>query len=211
MKYIMIFMFIFVLGGCSFKQEPNRWQTDASKQMQLYVEHFLSANDYVAQRIYKKAKNNAKKSAQLETLARVYLVKCAMHLTVGLSVECDEYTKIQNIVSSDELDAYYMFLNQTITLDQVVYLDPRYRSFANSLLVEATDIVKQMHQIDDTVSKLLVASMIRDYLAIKDVDDIISIASYHGYKKASEFWLLFKYENFQDDRALQILKIIQEV
>lgn len=188
-KTALLFISLLLLSACSFKSPPNQWQYKSATAFDSYTTNFLSANDALAKNDLSRAIKHAKKSADLEMLARVYLGVCALNISVGIDDECKDYLLISDLVDDKSLDAYYSF----ITLKPkylVENLSSQYRDFA--LAIRERNFAKansEIPTIDKATSKLLAAALIKDRLSEATRDEMINIASFYGYKKSILFWL----------------------
>jgi len=189
-KLIFLFMILLLLSSCSFKATPNKWQYDSSNAFDSYTKNFLSSNDTLAQENLDMAIKHAKKSADLTTLARIYLGECALNISVGLKDECNSYLSIADLVDDKRVDAYYHFI--TLQLDKlyIEHLSKNYKLFAMHL--SKKEFIKAQHEllnISKDTSKLVAASLIKDSLDSKTREEMIKVASFNGYKKSVIFWL----------------------
>lgn len=209
-KIILIFVAIFLLTSCSFSQPQNEWQYKSADNFRQYTKYFLGANENFAQNNYVRAIENAKKSADLTTLARVYLGKCALNISVGVKDSCQEYENMSQLLNSKELDAYYALVTDTLQKEQIQSLPAHYQTFAKNLLEkkyrEASDEVFAMKS---TTATLLSASIIRENLSHAQREEMIELASYYGYKKAVLFWLRESKKDANEDDKNNIDKKIK--
>ena len=125
---------ILFFSACSFKTPANKWQYDSANYFHLYTKNFLNANTILAKNDMKIAIKSAKRSANLTTLAKVHLGKCALNISVGVSDACKEYTEIKNLVNDEKLDAYYNFVTQSNVQINPALLPNDYASFAKALV-----------------------------------------------------------------------------
>ncbi|MBU1659587.1 hypothetical protein KKG72_11155 [bacterium] len=183
-------LFIFLLSACSFQTPPNEWQYKSTAAFDLYVNNFLSSNDTLAKNDLHRAISHAKVSADLSPLARIYLGKCALNISVGIKDTCAEFADIQDMLNNEALNAYYSFITSNLQKEQIQHLPKIYKDFAwhveNKNFISASDTILKM---DVPTSKLLSFALIKETLDKKQRTIIIEIASYHGFKKAVLFWL----------------------
>lgn len=191
MKILSSVIFILVLiSGCSFETPPNDWQYKSVNAFDTYTKDFLRSNDIAAKNDIKRAISHAKKSADLTSLARIYLGVCALNISVGIDDRCQAYLDIRDVVAQDELDAYYAFLTSSLKKEDVKKLPKRYHDFAYSLLKEeykdANEDVKDMQKV---TSKLLTSALLKEKISKENILNVIESASFRGYKKAVLYWL----------------------
>lgn len=165
-KYSLILSIAILLFGCSFATPPNEWRYKSADAFNSYVKDFMSGEDALARNDMRRAVKHAKKSADLTTLARVYLGKCALNISVGIEDRCEEYKSISHLVEDEELSNYYAVITKTSTLNPNTILNS---SKATSLLLNG--------------------ALKKDTLNETERTEYLKVASYNGYKKAVLFWL----------------------
>lgn len=165
-QYLFTLLALLFASSCSFETPPNQWQHRSASAFSAYTQDFLSAEDRVAQNDLARAIKHAKQSANLSTLARVYLGKCALNMSVGIKDDCLEYQNISSLVDDVKLQEYYELITK--------------RSDA-----KAEDVLDMSRDS----SKLLNGALHKEHLNDATRKKLLDIASYHGYKKAVLFWL----------------------
>lgn len=191
MRYFLLYSIVaIVFSACSFKTAPNEWQHKSVNAFNSYTKNFLSNNDSLAKNDLNRAISHAKSSSDLSPLARIYLGKCALNISVGIKDTCSEYNSISEFIKDDKLNAYYSFLTSTIAHEQIKSLPNSYQSFY--LHVESSNFYEANNDIlniDKPTSKLLAASLIKNNINDKTIEKILKVASFYGYKKVVLFWL----------------------
>ncbi len=197
-KLSFIFI-ILIFTSCSFKAPQNEWQHKSSNAFSSYTKNFLSNNDALAKNDLNRAIKHAKQSADLTQLARVYLGKCALNISVGIEDSCQNYLDISELIDDKKLQAYYSFITHSIENKQIRFLPKNYQEYALNInklnFKEANKNILEMQRVTST---LLCGVLIKDNLAIKSRDKITKLASFYGYKKAVLFWLN-EQKKFTDD------------
>ena len=189
-KFSLLLMILGTFFGCSFKTPANEWQYKSSNAFSSYVKHFMYGEDRVARNDLKRAVKYAKMSANLKPLARVYLGKCALNISVGVVDRCSEYESISNLIEDEELSNYYSIITKSPNTNPKDILDT-----------------------DKVTSILLNGALEKDNLTSAERAKLLEIASYNGYKKAVIFWLKesLKYadEETQKESFQKKLKILK--
>ena len=202
MKNILIIL-VFIFSGCSFQTPPNQAQFETTNAFASYTKNFLSGNNTIAKNDIDRAINHAKKSANLDALARIYLGECALNISVGIKDSCKKYTDIKELLVDDSLEPYYSFISSHMKQTQVDKLPKVYKAFATHLKTKKFNIAyKEILSMNSEVSQLVSASLIKNYLDINQMNTIINIASFHGYKKSVLFWLS-ELKNITKDEILK--------
>jgi len=165
-KSILVALLVFLLSACSLSTPPDAWRYKSADAFSAYVEDFMSGDDALAHSDLQRAIQNAKKSADLSSLARIYLGKCALNISVGIEDSCSEYQEISNLVEDAKLQNYYEIITKKSALPAETILDT-----------------------NRVTSVLLNAALTKETLSNTQRTKMLELASLHGYKKAVLFWL----------------------
>ena len=211
---LSLLIFLVFFAGCSLKPPANQWEYKSSSAFESYTKNFLSANDAVAHNELEKALKSAKQSADLEQLARIYLGKCGLELSIEPQATCSEYEKIQEFITSAKLISYYKMLNKTLKNRDIQNLPSQYQTFANYYHMQNYQEVFQAIQgMEQISSQFIAASLIHDKLSKSQINYLIDTASFYGYKKLVIFWikqLIIKEEDsLKKERLEKKLHILQ--
>ncbi len=191
MKIFILTIFILLLfQGCSFKSPDNQWQYNSASAFNSYSKNFLTNNDEIAEDDLNRAIKYAKQSANLEQLSRIYLGVCALNISVGKQDDCNEYKKIEDLVPSLELKAYFLMLQNTLEKKDIENIPSQYHSFSKYKNTKKySKAFESIKDIEQSSSKFIAASMLKDKLNKLEIKFIIKEASFYGFKKVVLFWL----------------------
>ncbi len=205
---IFILFIVLLYSGCSFKTPPNQWEYNSTSAYNSYEKYFLSNQDILAKSYINTAITNAKQSANLNQLARVYISACALNKSVGESNYCKDYEYIKDLVSSIQLQIYFKMLSHKLDETQIEYLPKQYKSFYKNFLLKKYDLAfKDLTSMEQITSKFIAASLIKEQLNKTQINYLIDIASTYGYKKLVIYWLKnLLYKENDIDKKQQILK-----
>jgi len=199
---IFLILFSIIITGCSLKTPANEWQYKSSNAFSSYTRNFLMGNELLAKNDLSRAIKHAKKSADLTQLAKIYLGKCALNISVGIKDDCENYRDISSLVKDNSLDAYYNLINLSIKKEQVKNLPKNYHSFTKNILKkDYKSANKDILNISKATSSFVCASLIKENIEVATREKIITLASFNGYKKVVLFWLneSLKNNNNQED------------
>jgi len=201
---------LFILSGCSLQSPVNKAQYAASNAFNSYTKNFLSDNNLIAKSELHRAINNAKLSADLDALARIYLGQCALNISVGIEDKCQNYKNIKELIDSNNLDNYCKLITLEVQDIQIDKLPITYKKFTKYLNDKNYNkAYQEILKMDSEVSQLISASLIRKYLDRNQINKIIKISSYHGYKKSNLFWLKeLRNTTVDDSENKKLTKII---
>ena len=206
MRQYILFLIGMFLVACSSPVPKNEWQYKSVNAFESYKNNYLEGNDLLAKYDLQHAMHSAKKSANLTTLARIYLGQCALDKSVGVANNCSKYVQILDVVETKELEAYYALISNKLNTQHLKYLAPKYKKFAQALYKhnyqKAFDAIQKC---ESDLSKLLWGALIHEHLNNTQRRYFLEVASINGYKKAVLFWLkeLRKYE--KDPQKQKIL------
>ena len=163
-RILFISFSMFFITACSIKTPIDQWKHQSISAFNSYKTNFLSGNSLVASNDLKRAKNHAKQSGNLNTLARIYLGECALNITVGGEYSCKSFKDISTLVNNSNLNEYYNF----ITKKSKKYTNYKYQNIT---------------------SKLLLSALNKKDLTREEINNTINLSSQYGYKKVTLFWL----------------------
>ncbi len=189
LSYILFFSLFFI--GCSFKTVDNKYEYKTTNAFSSYTHNFLSSNDLLASNDIKMAIKYSKQSANLKSLSKIYLGECALNISVGKIDSCKKYINIKDLVDNrDKLDAYYSLVTLSLEKNQIKNLPKIYQKFAvYKMNNQYKKAYKEIIQMNNITSQLISASLIKDNLNKIEINNIINLSSFFGYKKSNIFWL----------------------
>lgn len=213
-KVISLIFILFILTGCSFKSVENQWEFNSAKSFESYKKNFLSGEFLIAKGDLQSSISYAKRSANLNQLGRIYLGKCALNISIGNEDTCKEFFEIKDLINSNELNSYYMMLNDKLPKENVEFLPKKYQNFYISKLEKDYDKSFESIKNEENISSLFIAtSLIKNKLSKNQINYLIDKASFHGYKALVLFWLkqLHKKELDENEKKkiLKKIKIIE--
>jgi len=203
-KLIPLIVILF-FNACSFKTAQNMWQKKSTNAFNSYTKNFLSDNN-MAKNDLQRAIKHAKQSANLTQLARVYLGKCALNISVGIEDNCKEYLNIADVVQNNRLDAYYNFITKSLKDTQIKFLPHYYQEYSKNIeRKKFRDANKNIITMPRITSTLLSGVLIKENLEDSSREKIIQLASFYGYKKAVLFWLNEEKKYTKDSKKIEYL------
>lgn len=207
MKKVFLIILIFI-AGCAMKTPPDKWKTDTSNAFASYREYYLQGNSRLAATELKRALNEAKRSADLGPLARIYLGECALHAAVLINDQCNDYIRISDMLGTQkELEAYYLMLQKKMNAVDDTMLPRQYQGFVRNVKIKKFKTAfANIKNMPETSSKLIAAALMKDQLDKNMLAYIIDQASFRGYKKSVIAWLLFSKKTATSEERMLIDK-----
>lgn len=129
LKLLFILLVTIVFSACSFKPPANQWEINSANAYNNYTKNFLMQNIELANSDLKSSIKYAKQSANFEQLARIYLGKCALNISVGINDKCEEYKEVKDLINSLELEVYYLMLQNSLKQSDIELLPKEYKEF----------------------------------------------------------------------------------
>jgi hypothetical protein len=148
-----------VLLACSSAPPTPEWKLQARDATERATAAYLSGQSRVAQAEWLKAKQEARRTAQPEQVARVILAQCALRLASLEMSEgvCEELTPLVPDLSPS-LQAYHRYLQGQVTAADLPLLPPAHQAVAQRLLAQ-TEVTAVIQAMPDPVSKLVAAAV----------------------------------------------------
>lgn len=214
-KYVCLFTLIVLLAGCSSKPIPD-WKYAAFNQLEDYKKSYLSGKTDIAELRFNKAREEIKKSGDLEILAKAYLTKYAVQTAVLDKIDGREYLKIDAISPSSPNQNFYNFLKGNMDRVEGKQLPGQYQAFfAAYRSGRSAEVTGEISKIEDPLSKLIATGLLvqNDRCDEGCLKVAIDTASKNGWKRALLAYLeklKYFYETRKDmDNATNIRKRIE--
>ena len=203
-KLISYLIIVLFFTACSSKSPINQWKIRSINSFDSYKYNFLIDNDLVAKRDLKSAIKYAKQSADLSTLAKIYLGECALNYSHGIEFTCTKVDEVLSLMQNIKLNSYYSFIRLNFNQSDIINLPNKYQKFASNILKknynEANiDIVN----MSDATSKLIASSLIKDNIDEKTLNHLLEVSSLYGYKKSIVFLLSKKKKLFSNKEEIE--------
>ena len=203
-KILLTSLVIISFVSCSLQTPKDEWQYKSANAFSSFTKNFLSDNEALAKNDLKRAIKQAKQSADITQLAKVYLGECALDISVGEESRCEKYKNISELLQNKKLDAYYDFLTHSYQDNTIKYLPQHYREFASHLKnSEYSKANQDIFEIKKESSALLAGALIKNNLDEKTRKHLIKMASFHGYKKVVLFWLDEELKTLKNEKSFQ--------
>lgn len=184
-----LFIVLLFMNACSMKTPPNDWQIQSSISFNSYTKNFLQGDDAIAKSDLKRAIAHAKSSADISSLARIYLGTCALNKSIGIIDTCHDYKMVEELTNDSSLKTYYAFLEMQHQDVDINLLPKQYKHFFKYISLK--EYSKAISSIKDAPisSQLIAHSLIKEHLNEEQIENILDNASFYGYKKAVIYWL----------------------
>jgi len=192
-RVLCLLILLLLLGGCSSKPTPG-WLVVSDQQLEMFKHHFLTGGQpAVAERHFRKALEEIKKSGDLALLGKAWLTRIALETAVLSEMNESEYGIIAQAHRAPENRNYYLFLKGDPTAVDGSLLPAQYRSFLKALKEgDAVKVEKAVAAMaDDPLSQLIAAGLsIRRHLENEAIlQAAVGTASRNGWKRALLVWL----------------------
>ncbi|WP_331774802.1 hypothetical protein [Sulfurospirillum sp. 1612] len=211
MRSTILILFLLIFTGCSFKTTPqDMWRKNAATAFERYSDYYLKGETALASASLNSAIKNAKSSADLRPLSKIYLGTCALHIAVLIDDPCSEYKAIRDMLDPEHSSwDYYNMLQKNFDNITIKNLPPQYGDFVTAMQKEDFQgAFQSIQKMPKTSSLLIAASLMRKHLNESQIHEIINAASFRGYKKAVVRWLGFLKEKSSGIKKQKIDKML---
>jgi len=206
MRYLFVISLL-LFFGCSTKSPQNKWQYQSYNSYKSFEKYFLEYKLDLAAIELDRARESAKVSANLDTLARIELSKCALQVALLQEFTCKDYDSLKSLIKDNELSSYYNFLSVKFDKNDLNNLPKQYHSFAEAFLSkDLKSMKKSLKTVEPFTSQMIAASLIKEELDESTISMIVDKASFRGYRYAVIVWLNFQIDQSDDPQERELLK-----
>jgi hypothetical protein len=185
-KILAIASVIFICScGSNSTQVPD-WKDVTVRQLENYKKNFLMDKEAATEPHFAKAKKAVAGSNDLNLLARVYLIKYALHTAALEDFDDSEFIRIDKIQPITSNSAYYNFLKGNFTAVEDSLLPSNYSGFIKiAKNKDLTKAVKEIPFITDPLSRLIACGIWVKYLPYDDniLQAAINVSADNGWKR----------------------------
>ncbi len=207
MNTSLLFLFTLVFTACSTKAPPNRWQYQSNSAYKNFEQYYLENHTDMAASEFNRARSYATQSADLSTLARIELSRCALKFALLEPFSCKEYEDLIPLTHDRELLTYYSFLSGKATAEFQPLLPHQYQKLASLQIQNNNALIDQeIKTMTPLTSRMIAAALEFKHLDESTIEAIITDASYLGYKHAVIVWMNVLIERTSDSEKRKILR-----
>lgn len=188
MKTTLLTMLALLFISCSSGKVSYAWKGQTKSYLIKYQEMMLKGDSFQAKYYFEDAVKEAKNDVSLETLAIVYLSKCAMQVAMSEKTSCQEYQKIKSLLVDAKYDSYAKLLLKDKDID-VSYLN-KYKSLYEAILKKEVGL-SDIQSLDTVYAQALAAMLVFNHGLINEemVYYMIDKASSENMKGLMLVWL----------------------
>ncbi|MCX7816461.1 MAG: hypothetical protein N2317_02965 [Syntrophales bacterium] len=160
----------------------------------------MGGNEDHADLYFRRALEEIKKSGDLETLARAFLIRMALQRAVLSRVETEEFVKIAELSPNERNETYFYFLLGETDKVKPNLLPGYYITFFEALSKpDALQVVRSVGSIDDPLSRLVACGIaVEKGIVSEDLLKIaINTASHMGWKRALVSYMKFTVDFYE--------------
>lgn len=181
-------MIALIFLSCSSGKVSYAWKGEAKSYLTKYQEMMFKGDFFQAQYYFDDAVKEAKNDVSLETLAIVYLSKCAMQTAMSQKTVCQEYEAIRPLLLNPKYENYVKLLLEDKSLD-INFLG-KYRSLYEAIVKKEVDL-SDINTLDTVYAQALGSMLIFNQGLINEeiIYYMIDKASAENMKGLMLVWL----------------------
>ena len=207
MKMALFIATVLFISGCSTQSPPNRWQYQSTNSYKNFERYYLEHKTTLAAMEFDRARTYATQSADLRSLARIELSRCALKFALLEPFECREFENVSGLIEDEELSAYYAFLKGDISSQALPSLPLQYRKITAALAGnDRAELNRRVLEIEPLTSRMIAAAKVKGALEEATIEKIVHDLSHHGYKHGVIVWLDFWITRTQNDEKRRLLQ-----
>ena len=188
MKTAIFIIMPLLFLSCSSGKVSYEWKGQAKSYLAKYQEMMLKGDFFQAKYYFDDAVKEAKNDVSLETLAIVYLSKCAMQTALSQKTDCREYQEIKSMLTNPKYENYVKLLLKDERVDKR-YLD-KYSSLYKAIVKKEVEL-SDIESLDTVYAQALGSMLVFNHGLINEeiVYYMIDKASAENMKGLMLVWL----------------------
>lgn len=174
---------------------PPDWQVAVAASTRQGVDAYLNGNDRVAESAMSRAEREVRRTASVDGLARVQLMRCAAQVAAAQVPTCARASELLDVAPDTRAYAEYLAA-APLSDEALARLPAQQRAAAKALPTEAA---KALEEIPDAWSRLVAAGVMwrAQRISLEAVRVAVDTASQQGWTRAVSHWLQIQKEMFQ--------------
>lgn len=164
LRVILASTLLGLLVACASKPPVPPWRQTAVTQQNNYLQFALRGRSFPADLHYREALNAIRQSADIPSLATLYLTRAAVHRTLGTAPDLQEFFAIADLGAQPSQFAYARMLANPSGDFPLEDIPEIYRPFIKLMRSEAPsneDFLKSLQKIDQPFPQVLAAALHR--------------------------------------------------
>ncbi|HOG18122.1 MAG TPA: hypothetical protein PLB96_12345 [Syntrophales bacterium] len=184
---------LLLVVACGGSKPIRDWVNISHSQMETFKRDALTGRTSTGGIYYGKAIEEIKKSGNVDLLAKAYLIRMAIQVSLLEDPNEEDFLKVDAVESVAENKSYYYFLTGRFDRVDEKALPATYRPLQNALRNgdSSAEIAKLLEKIDDSLSRLIGAGIVvrRGNADEATLLAALGVASEQGWKAAVILYL----------------------
>ena len=187
-KFTSLLIAAAALLACSSGQKVPDWAINEQGAAERATEAYLSGDTRVADAEWRRARDEVRRTARPDLLARLELARCAAQVAALDVSPCSGYDAVAQDAAAPE-QAYARYLRGAQQPADVVLLPKAQQPIAAQSSAQAAAVLAA---IDDPLSRLVAAGAlaVRGPLPMPVVQQAVDTATAQGWRRALMAWLI---------------------
>ncbi len=176
------------LLACAGGQKVPDWAVNEQGAAERATDAYLSGNSRVADAEWRRAREEVRRTARPDLLARLELARCAAQVAALDASPCSGYEAVAQDAAAPE-QAYARYLRGVQQMADIALLPKAQQAVAAQ---QPASTVSALAAIDDPLSRLVAAGAmaVRGPLPMEGVQQAVDTASAQGWRRALLAWLI---------------------
>ncbi|WP_325064907.1 hypothetical protein [Comamonas odontotermitis] len=176
------------LLACAGGQKVPDWAVNEQGAVERATDAYLSGNSRVADVEWRRAREEVRRTARPDLLARLELARCAAQVAALDASPCSGYEAVAQDAAAPE-QAYARYLRGAQQMADIALLPKAQQAVAAQ---QPASAVAALAAIDDPLSRLVAAGAmaVRGPLPMAVVQQAVDTASAQGWRRALLAWLI---------------------
>lgn len=187
-RIAIILVASYALVACAGGQKVPDWVINEQGAAERATDAYLSGNSRVADAEWRRAREEVRRTARPDLLARLELARCAAQVAALDASPCSGYETVAQDAAAPE-QAYARYLRGAQQMADIALLPKAQQAVAAQ---QPASAVAALAAIDDPLSRMVAAGAlaVRGPLPMAVVQQAVDTASAQGWRRALLAWLI---------------------
>jgi len=190
-RFALVLIAACALSACASKPKSPDWAMNEQGAVERATDAYLSGKVQIAAVEWERARDEVRRTARPDLLARLELVRCAAQVAALETTACEAYEPLAASAAAPER-AYARYLRGALLSGDLALLPPQHQAVAAAADAGPQAAAAALAGMADPLARLVAAGALaaRGPVAMAVVQQAVDTASAQGWSRPLMAWLL---------------------